>query len=230
MLYLSSRIIIARVFIMPENKLPDSLYSCRSLSLDKYRLCEASTKEPPAMPLVAKNRVYDKQYKIPCSTLPTWVHRSYDLQYIAQRVLLELRTSIFVDVGSGTIVPLDPIDLSYWVIQNLPLDDDLRLQLLSINNANQRLRAELTILQRVIFLPATICIVLDICKVIFALPVRVSLLSGMRFRRRSPDGRVRHVERRSTRRLCEPFRTRPRNDNCPPGRRYHGHDTTFERF
>lgn len=99
--------------------------------------------------LLSQKRIYDKQYKIPQSVWPSWIHRSYDLQFVAQRVLLELRTSIFVDVGSGSIVPRNPIDLSYWVIQNLPLDDDLRLQLLSINNPNQRLRAELSILQRV---------------------------------------------------------------------------------
>ena len=106
---------------------------------------------------MSKKRIYDKQYKIPFSIWPSWIHRSYDLQFIAQRVILELRTSIFVgssafaDVGSGSIVPRNPVDLSYWVIQNLPLDDELRLQLLSINNPNQRLRAELSILQRVIF-------------------------------------------------------------------------------
>ena len=47
------------------------------------------------------------------------------------------------------IIPRDPIGLSYWIIQNLPLEDGQRLQLLSINNPNQRLRAELSILQQV---------------------------------------------------------------------------------
>lgn len=128
---------------------PDSLYCCRSYSMDKHRLCPATSSDVSIASLLSKKRIYDTQYKIPYSIWPSWIHRSYDLQFLAQRVLLELRTSIFVDVGSGSIVPRDPIDLSYWVIQNLPLDDDLRLQLLSINNPNQRLRAELSVLQRV---------------------------------------------------------------------------------
>ena len=135
--------------ILPEILTSDSLYHCRSYSLNKYRLSPVDSSVASVAPLLSQKRIYDKQYKVPQSAWPAWVHRSYDLQFAAQRVLLELRTSIFVDVGSGSIVPRNPIDLSYWVIQNLPLDDDLRLQLLSINNPNQRLRAELSILQRV---------------------------------------------------------------------------------
>lgn len=150
------RITIARVQILPELELSESLYQCRANSLDKHRLLLATSSDISVASLLSKKRIYDKQYKVPFSIWPSWIHRSYDLQFVAQRVLLELSTSIFVgssafaDVGSGSIVPRNPIDLSYWVIQNLPLDDDLRLQLLSINNPNQRLRAELSILQRVI--------------------------------------------------------------------------------
>ncbi len=147
----SFRITIARVQVLPENLVPDSLYHCRSCSLDKCRLFPPTSSDISVTSLLSQKRIYDKQYKVPYSVWPSWIHRSYDLQFIAQRVLLELRTSIFVDVGSGSIVPRNPVDLSYWVIQNLPLEDDLRLQLLSINNPNQRLRAELSILQRVIF-------------------------------------------------------------------------------
>ncbi|EFX70803.1 hypothetical protein DAPPUDRAFT_112386 [Daphnia pulex] len=147
-------ITIARVQILPELEVSDSLYQCRSYSLDKHRLSTATSSDISVASLLSKKRIYDKQYKIPFSVWPSWIHRSYDLQFIAQRVMLELSTSIFVgssafaDVGSGSIVPRNPVDLSYWVIQNLPLDDELRLELLSINNPNQRLRAELSILQR----------------------------------------------------------------------------------
>ncbi|KAK4014670.1 hypothetical protein OUZ56_027187 [Daphnia magna] len=150
-------IIIARVQILPEMEVSDSLYCCRSYSIDKHRLSPATSSNISIASLLSKKRIYDLQYKIPYSIWPSWVHRSYDLQFVAQRVLLELRTSIFVDVGSGSIVPRNPIDLSYWVIQNLPLDDDLRLQLLSINNPNQRLRAELSVLQRCEFLCCREC-------------------------------------------------------------------------
>lgn len=63
-------------------------------------------------------------------------------------MLDELKRTIFVDSETVAIIPRDPIDLSYWIIQNLPLEDSQRLQLLAINNPNQRLRAELSILQK----------------------------------------------------------------------------------
>merc|ERR1712071_718992 len=93
-------------------------------------------------------RQYRKQYQVPYSVWPCWVHKSYDLLLISERVLDELKRTIFVDMKTMDIIPRDPIGLSYWIIQNLPLEDGQRLQLLSINNPNQRLRAELSILQQ----------------------------------------------------------------------------------
>ena len=46
-------------------------------------------------------------------------------------------------------VPTDPTELSFWVAGNLPLDDNLKLHLLTIDSAIQRLRCELSIMQRV---------------------------------------------------------------------------------
>lgn len=46
-------------------------------------------------------------------------------------------------------LPSHPVELSYWVIQNLPLDDDLRLNLMGIDSAVQRLRCSLSIVQKV---------------------------------------------------------------------------------
>lgn len=53
-------------------------------------------------------------------------------------------------------LPSHPVELSYWVIQNLPLDDDLRLNLMGIDSAVQRLRCSLSIVQKV----QTLCKVL----------------------------------------------------------------------
>lgn len=157
MAYLSSacfRSIIARVEILPENILPDSLYHCRSPSLDKHRLLSASTTENSSNSfihtLLSQKNIYKKQFHVPYSVWPSWVHRSYDVKLVTQRVLLELRTSIFINLGSDAIIPTDPVELSYWVIQNMPLEDNQRLFLLNINNPNQRLRAVLSILQQVL--------------------------------------------------------------------------------
>lgn len=42
------------------------------------------------------------------------------------------------------------LDFSFWVAANMPLDDSLRLQILSINCATERLRKELEIVRKVI--------------------------------------------------------------------------------
>jgi len=49
-------------------------------------------------------------------------------------------------------LPNDPLKLSYWVTQNIPLDDSLKLHLLSINSAVQRLRCALQIMEKVIII------------------------------------------------------------------------------
>lgn len=147
------RILVASVRILPEVQLQDSLYDCRSLSLDKHRLDPGPLGSSIVRAFRSQKRLYEKQYQIPYSVWPSWVSRLYDLELLAYRVRQELVQSVFLKLNSsssGTVhIPPDPVDLSYWVVQNLPLEDDQRLQLLNINNANQRLRAELSILQRV---------------------------------------------------------------------------------
>ena len=46
-------------------------------------------------------------------------------------------------------LPKEPTDFSYWVAGNLPLDDGLKLHLMTIDSAEQRLRCELSIMKRV---------------------------------------------------------------------------------
>jgi hypothetical protein len=47
-------------------------------------------------------------------------------------------------------IPKDPKELSFWVATNLPLDDGYRLKILEINCAIQRLRFELSLIEKVI--------------------------------------------------------------------------------
>ena len=142
---------VATIEILPEINLTDVLYYPRSSSLDRYRAL------PPAvMGQICDNehamqtRKWKKQYQFSCSVWPAWVYQSYDLQLLGELVRQELRKSVYVHESScGAALPRDPIDLSYWVIKNLTLEDEQRLLLLSINNPNQRLRAELSILRQV---------------------------------------------------------------------------------
>lgn len=135
--------------ILPEKLLPDSLFEPRSTSLDRFRSTPLTGLDSYSESVVSQYKLYKKQYKIPYSPWPCWIYKSYDLLLVSQRVLDELKRTIFVDSETVAIIPRDPIDLSYWIIQNLPLEDSQRLQLLAINNPNQRLRAELSILQKV---------------------------------------------------------------------------------
>ena len=52
------------------------------------------------------------------------------------------------------MMPQDPVDFSYWLAGNLPLDDAMKIQLLRIDSAIQRLRCELNIMQRVSYSPS----------------------------------------------------------------------------
>lgn len=138
------------VEILPENVLSDALHLACPATFNRYRV-------PPGVggslftcrPLIQK-RMHRKLLKLPCTVWPSWVYGNYDLDLLSERVRNELRKSLFVDgSSSGSPLPRDPIELSYWVIKNLTLEDKQRIQLLSINNANQRLRAELSILEQV---------------------------------------------------------------------------------
>ena len=46
-------------------------------------------------------------------------------------------------------VPTDPVELSFWVAMNLPIDDAQRLKVLQMDCAVPRLRMELGLLKKV---------------------------------------------------------------------------------
>ena len=72
---------------------------------------------------------------------------------ISLQAILVRRTKSELQKWNETLspekMPDDATELSYWVTQNLPLDDSLRLHLLSINNAIQRLRCALSMIIKV---------------------------------------------------------------------------------
>ncbi|XP_022258862.1 protein cereblon-like [Limulus polyphemus] len=77
---------------------------------------------------------------------PRWVYHQYDAILIVQRIRQELeKWNCFIPTDK---TPKTPLDFSYWVAANLPLDDNKRLCLLGLNNAIQRLRCELSMLKR----------------------------------------------------------------------------------
>lgn len=75
---------------------------------------------------------------------PPWVYKMYDTAILVRRTKSELQK--WNETLSPEKMPDDATELSYWVTQNLPLDDSLRLHLLSLNNAIQRLRCALSMI------------------------------------------------------------------------------------
>lgn len=75
---------------------------------------------------------------------PPWVYKMYDKELLIKRVKQELQK--WDDTLRSDKLPNNATELSYWVTQNIPLDDSLKLHLLSINNAIQRLRCALHII------------------------------------------------------------------------------------
>ncbi|XP_048740703.2 protein cereblon-like [Ostrea edulis] len=77
---------------------------------------------------------------------PPWVYKMYDPEAVVQSAKKELLK--WNSSYKPEKLPSNVVALSYWVIQNLPLDDDLRLNLLGIDNAVQRLRFSLSIVRK----------------------------------------------------------------------------------
>jgi len=81
------------------------------------------------------------------SPLPPWVWDMYSPSLLVDKVRQELSklSSLSMHLSS---LPDSPTELSWWVAANLPLEDKLRAQLLSVNSPVQRLRMELSFLSQ----------------------------------------------------------------------------------
>ncbi|XP_046400322.1 protein cereblon [Ischnura elegans] len=99
---------------------------------------------------------------------PDWIYSMYDGPTLVKRMHQEfkalhlskkrdrsmlLRSSLGLKSSEKALdrsfpcLSEDPVELSFWVVQNLPLDDKQRVKLLRMNSAIQRLRWELGILE-----------------------------------------------------------------------------------
>lgn len=73
---------------------------------------------------------------------PPWVYKLYDIDWLAEQIRGELQN------WCPASLPSDPVDLSFWVAHNLPVNDHLRLRLLSFDSVVQRLRFGLNIIRK----------------------------------------------------------------------------------
>lgn len=81
---------------------------------------------------------------------PNFVYENYDERMLVYRIHKKLRNELKGLTESHTNIPLDATELSFWLAQNLTMDDSIRFQLLKMDSAIQRLRLELNLLDNVV--------------------------------------------------------------------------------
>ncbi|XP_069693339.1 protein cereblon isoform X2 [Periplaneta americana] len=137
----------ATVKILPEVILPSSLHGSRLLSLDRYR-SEPSDKGSPANSLRLKKLEMIKHRDSMMTPWPYWVHKQYCSSRLVRRAQFHLSYLKLGSTSAGLQLPTDATELSFWVAQALPLVDEQRLLLLKLNSPIQRLRWELSVLEK----------------------------------------------------------------------------------
>ncbi|XP_021928619.1 protein cereblon isoform X2 [Zootermopsis nevadensis] len=140
----------ATVKILPEVVLPDSLHEVRNRSLDRYRseLVDSSRPVSNASRIHLQRRQAILRRDAMMTVWPHWVHNQYNAKSLSSRVKLQLSYLKLGSTPTGLKLPKDPVELSYWVAQAMPLLDEQRLSLLQINSPIQRLRWELCVLEK----------------------------------------------------------------------------------
>ncbi|XP_029034768.1 protein cereblon [Osmia bicornis bicornis] len=128
--------ISANVKILPEIILGPPFWDERLASLDHLRIRPRTEED------------FKKQEKIEnldatVTPWPAWVYRQYD----PLRLSLKIRQHLQFIESRGSSIPEEPTDLSFWVAQNLLLDDNERIVLLNYDCAISRLQREIKYLE-----------------------------------------------------------------------------------
>ncbi|KAM9361162.1 protein cereblon isoform 4-T4 [Symphorus nematophorus] len=139
----------AKVQILPERILPDPLSAVQLTPLTRLHMQPSS--KPPTQSCKQAQCWWNnyQQRKFHCASLtpwPPWVYALYDSESLMNRVKKQLHE--WDENLKDDSLPTNAVDFSYRVAACLPIDDALRLQLLKIGSAIQRLRCELDIMDR----------------------------------------------------------------------------------
>ncbi|KAJ8681843.1 hypothetical protein QAD02_017635 [Eretmocerus hayati] len=136
----------ANVRIMPEITLSHPIFEQRLTSLDHRRVMLLNQKD---------QATFDRIRKLDAAVTawPDWVYKHYDPQILA----FKIRQNLQFIVSRGSSVPTDPTDLSFWVAQNLPLDDKERILLLEYDCVISRLQWQLEYLTKDRILVCSTC-------------------------------------------------------------------------
>ncbi|XP_017886440.1 protein cereblon isoform X2 [Ceratina calcarata] len=127
--------ITAQVQVLPEITLGPPFLDDRLTSLNHLRTHPRTEEE-----FKKQERVENLDAVV--TPWPGWVYRQYD----PLRLSLKIRQRLhFIERGSS--IPEEPADLSFWVAQNLVLDDNERIALLNYDCAISRLQREIKYLE-----------------------------------------------------------------------------------
>uniref|UniRef100_A0A4W3IY30 Protein cereblon n=1 Tax=Callorhinchus milii TaxID=7868 RepID=A0A4W3IY30_CALMI len=140
---------VAKVHILPEWVLPSSVSGVQLNSLNRLHMFVSG--KPPACQFKQAQRWWQKyqKRKFHCANLtwwPPWVYSLYDAEILMERMRAQLRE--WDENLKDDSLPSNPVDFSYRVAACLPIDDALRLELLKISSAIQRLRCELDLMDK----------------------------------------------------------------------------------
>ncbi|KAM6343834.1 protein cereblon isoform 3-T4 [Alca torda] len=146
---LAYRIQQAKVQILPERVLPSTMSAVQLQSLSRCHIFPSS--KPTSWQDRAIRQWWQKyqKRKFRCASLtswPPWLYSLYDAETLMERVKRQLHE--WDENLKDESLPTNPIDFSYRVAACLPIDDALRIQLLKIGSAVQRLRCELDIMNK----------------------------------------------------------------------------------
>ncbi|KAM8930518.1 protein cereblon [Pelodytes ibericus] len=140
----------ARVQILPERLLPCPMNSVQLSSQSRHQIF------PPIKAAGGRGQQsvcqrlhrYRRRKFVGASltSWPSWLYALYDADSLMERVKRQLHE--WDENLRDDSLPANPIDFSYRVAACLPIDDGLRIQLLQIGNAIQRLRCELDIMSK----------------------------------------------------------------------------------
>nr|DBA18447.1 TPA: hypothetical protein GDO54_016690 [Pyxicephalus adspersus] len=140
---------LARVQILPERVLPCPMTSVQLDSQNRHQvlpLSKGTGRGPQSSCQWLHKYRRRKFYGANLTSWPCWLYALYDADSLMERVKRQLHE--WDENLRDDSLPANPIDFSYRVAACLPIDDSLRIQLLKIGNAIQRLRCELDIMSK----------------------------------------------------------------------------------
>ncbi|KAL8602511.1 hypothetical protein ACOMHN_065383 [Nucella lapillus] len=159
-------ILAGKVRILPEVAMARCLSGARPQSQDKF-VCSPCQQDGVVQTAVDRhgnvlrsvsmvvNKQVDRFSSAYLTHWPPWVYKMYDAELLKEQIIKELHS--WNDTLHTMTLPTDAMELSYWVAQNLPLDNAMRMHLLEVACPLHRLRSEIAIMRKCAVLCCVAC-------------------------------------------------------------------------